>query len=75
MFDAGDGQHFYVFELLSLNDGCFFIPIRWVVHKKRVHADAYAVTIDSQVKLFQIVKTASDPFFRELQLSMTKILC
>ncbi|KAK7448124.1 hypothetical protein VKT23_013883 [Stygiomarasmius scandens] len=45
MYDAGNGSHYYIFELTRMHDGSFVIPICWIIHKGIVHADAFAVTI------------------------------
>ena len=49
MWDAGSGRHYYVNELAELQDGQLVIPIRWFLRRGEVHADAFLVTIDSEV--------------------------
>jgi hypothetical protein len=43
------GVHYYVDEVARMKNGDFVIPLRWVMSKKVLHADAYHVVIDSQV--------------------------
>ncbi|THU94330.1 hypothetical protein K435DRAFT_820025 [Dendrothele bispora CBS 962.96] len=47
MYDSGHGRHFYIYELTRLNNGQYIIPIRWVIWKKKVCADAYNVNFDA----------------------------
>ncbi|THU84060.1 hypothetical protein K435DRAFT_807007 [Dendrothele bispora CBS 962.96] len=49
MCDSENGSHYYVFELTRLCDGTFVIPLRWVVSKGTVHADAFVVTVSDGV--------------------------
>jgi hypothetical protein len=48
MYNAGV-RHFYVNELSRLRDGKLVIPIRWVVFRGKVCADAFVVTSNEQV--------------------------
>lgn len=50
MYNAGAGQHFYVNELGRLKSGQLVIPVRWVMHKGQVHADAYMVSLQENVQ-------------------------
>ncbi|KAF7368443.1 hypothetical protein MVEN_00167300 [Mycena venus] len=45
MYAAG-ATHYYVNEVACLNDGTFVIPIRWVIFRGKVWADAFSVTVD-----------------------------
>jgi hypothetical protein len=48
MFDQ-NGKHYYIDEVARMQNGEYVIPLRWVMSKKVLHADAYLVVIDSQV--------------------------
>ncbi|KAJ7881304.1 hypothetical protein B0H14DRAFT_2340383 [Mycena olivaceomarginata] len=48
MYDAGS-SHFYVNEVLRLRDGRFVVPIRWLMFRGKVYADAFAVTVNEKV--------------------------
>ncbi|KAJ7688285.1 hypothetical protein B0H17DRAFT_1135740 [Mycena rosella] len=48
MDDTG-ASHYHVNEVCSLRNGEFFIPIRWVIFRGKVYADAFAVTIDTEL--------------------------
>ncbi|KAJ7495118.1 hypothetical protein FB451DRAFT_1335854 [Mycena latifolia] len=41
-------RHFYVRELAQRTNQDFVIPVKWVVYKHKVHAEAYAVSQESQ---------------------------
>ncbi|KAJ6528843.1 hypothetical protein B0H19DRAFT_1083184 [Mycena capillaripes] len=49
MYDAGVA-HYYVNEVSCLRDGRFVIPIRWVMFRGKVYADAFSVTLNEQVE-------------------------
>ena len=54
MYDAGN-CHYYINELAQLKSGKFVIPLRWLEDTDgKIFADAYSVTIDSQVS-FQVL--------------------
>lgn len=46
-----DRKHYYVNELAELKNGDLVIPFRWVVQDGDVYADAWAVSIDNEVRL------------------------
>ncbi|KAJ7207641.1 hypothetical protein GGX14DRAFT_567587 [Mycena pura] len=54
MYDAGT-THYYVNELARAKDGKLVIPIRWLIFRGDVYADAFTVTIDE-------VPSLSSPF-------------
>ncbi|KAJ6617842.1 hypothetical protein B0H10DRAFT_1796504 [Mycena sp. CBHHK59/15] len=37
-------RHFYIKELAQCHNGSFVVPIKWIIFKKTVHADAYRAT-------------------------------
>ncbi|KAJ6533721.1 hypothetical protein B0H19DRAFT_1272356 [Mycena capillaripes] len=49
MYAAGT-THYYVNEVARLVDDTLVIPIRWVIFRDKVWADAFAVTVDEQGK-------------------------
>lgn len=51
MFDASS-SHYYVNEVARLEDGKFIIPVRWVMFRGTVFADAFEVTINEEVPLY-----------------------
>ena len=51
MFDAGD-KHYYVNELARTGDGSLVLPIRWVIFRGTVYADAFKVNVEN-VRSFQ----------------------
>ncbi|KAF8166903.1 hypothetical protein K438DRAFT_1616397 [Mycena galopus ATCC 62051] len=50
--DAAGTTHYYVNEVACLLDDTFVIPIRWVIFRGKVWADAFSVTFDEQVRSF-----------------------
>ncbi|KAL0565044.1 hypothetical protein V5O48_016988 [Marasmius crinis-equi] len=49
MYDAGT-KHYYIHELARQDSGDLVIPIRWVIQKGEICADAYTVSINEQGK-------------------------
>ena len=57
MYDAGD-CHYFIDELARLKNGNLIIPVRWLEDNDgNVFADAYAVTVDHQVRVFDSITT------------------
>lgn len=48
--DKPNNKHYYINELARLKNGDFVIPVRWVKLRGQLHADAYPVTFDDQVR-------------------------
>jgi len=38
-------KDYFVQELAQLSNGEYIIPIRWIIRKKELHADAWPVTL------------------------------
>ena len=54
MYDGGS-RHYYIDELARLKNGDFVIPLRWLEDNEgNVLADAYTVTLDDEVRYFQL---------------------
>lgn len=54
MYDGGN-RHYYIDELARLKNGDFVIPLRWLEDNEgNVLADAYAVTLNDEVRDFQL---------------------
>ncbi|KAF8136030.1 hypothetical protein K438DRAFT_1911592 [Mycena galopus ATCC 62051] len=49
MYAAGT-THYYVNEVACLLDDTFVIPIRWVIFRGKIWADAFSVTFNEQVR-------------------------
>jgi hypothetical protein len=49
MYAAG-ASHYYVNEVSRLQDGQLIIPMRWVMFRGKVWADAFTITLDEQVR-------------------------
>lgn len=50
MYDAKT-SHYYVNEIARLKNGEYIIPIRWVLFRGKVYADAFSVIINEEVCL------------------------
>ncbi|KAJ7731957.1 hypothetical protein B0H14DRAFT_3616062 [Mycena olivaceomarginata] len=78
MYDAGTA-HYYVNELARLKNGDLVVPIRWLMYRGKVHADAFVVsfnetghaTIDDSKT---VIITASDLSENYLDLQDKKLI-
>ncbi|KAJ7703815.1 hypothetical protein B0H14DRAFT_3647123 [Mycena olivaceomarginata] len=77
MYDAGTA-HYYVNELARLKNGDFVVPIRWLMYRGKVHADALifslrpaTATIDDSKT---VIITASDLSENYLDLQDKKLI-
>jgi hypothetical protein len=43
-WETAPHRHFYIRELAQCKNNDYILPVKWIVYKDAVHADAYAVT-------------------------------
>jgi hypothetical protein len=59
MYDNEHGRHYYINELARTRNDNYMIPIRWVNRQGKMHADAFTVILDNEVRCRCIIYSAA----------------
>jgi len=59
MYDDEHSQHYYINELACTRNGNYVIPIQWVNRQGKMHADAFTVILDNEVRCGCIIYSAA----------------